>query len=95
MNPDLEADIEALRRAAAGVAVTGDRVAGAAAGEPPPPQVPRWATVDAAQLAGETARRQLALIGAEIEETARRITSAAEAYELADARAVTRLRLIR
>ncbi|GAB2625841.1 hypothetical protein Aab01nite_84150 [Paractinoplanes abujensis] len=95
MNPDLEADIEALRRAASGVAATGDRVSAAAADDPAPPQVPRWATVEAAQLAGEAASRQLALIGAEIEETARRISVAAEAYELADARAVTRLRLTR
>ncbi|GID26473.1 hypothetical protein [Paractinoplanes brasiliensis] len=95
MNPDLEADIEALRRAASGVAATGARVTAAAADEPAPPQVPRWATVDAAQLAADAARRQLTMIGAEIEETARRITAAAEAYELADARAATRLRLTR
>ena len=49
MNPDLEVDTEALRRAASAVATTGDRVAGATAAEPPTPVVPRWAAADAAQ----------------------------------------------
>ncbi|WP_127499747.1 hypothetical protein [Actinoplanes solisilvae] len=95
MNPDLEVDIDALRRAAADIAATADRV-GAAAGEQPlPPAIPRWATTEAALLAAEAARQQLALIGSDLHETARRVRAASADYELADARAVTRLRLIR
>ncbi|MBU2668695.1 hypothetical protein KOI35_34820 [Actinoplanes bogorensis] len=94
MNPELEADTEALRRAASVWAATGDRVT-AAADDPAPPTVPRWVTVDAALLAAEAARQQLMAIGAEIEETARRIALVSADYELADARAVTRLRLTR
>ncbi|HET6482377.1 MAG TPA: type VII secretion target [Actinoplanes sp.] len=95
MNPDLEVDTEALRRAASDVSATGARVTAAAAEEPPPPAVPRWATTDAALLAAEAARHQLTMIGADVDETARRIRAAAADYELADARAVTRLRLTR
>ncbi|WP_250028593.1 hypothetical protein [Paractinoplanes maris] len=95
MNPELEVDADALRRAAAGVAAGGDRVGAATGDEPPVPLTPRWAAADAALLAGAAARGQLALIGAGIDETARRIGEAAAAYELADARAVTRLRLTR
>ncbi|MCY1137866.1 hypothetical protein OWR29_07645 [Actinoplanes sp. Pm04-4] len=95
MNPDLEVDTDALRRAASDVAATGAGVAAATAGEPPIPVVPRWTTADAAQLAAEAARGQLALLGADIGETARRVGDCSAAYELADARAVTRLRLTR
>ncbi|MCM4079839.1 hypothetical protein [Paractinoplanes hotanensis] len=95
MNPDLEVDTEALRRAASDMAATGDRVTAATAEEPPNPAIPRWAAADAAQQAAEAARAQLALLGADIGETARRVSESAAAYELADARAVTRLRLTR
>ncbi|WP_250001286.1 hypothetical protein [Actinoplanes sp. M2I2] len=95
MNPELEVDAEALRRAASEMAATGDRVTAAAAGEPPVPRTPRWAATDAAQLAGDAARGLLALIGADVDETARRVDEAGAAYELADARAATRLRLSR
>lgn len=95
MNPELEVDSDALRRAASDVAATADRVGAAAAEEPPPPAIPRWVTTDAALLAAEAARQQLALIGADLDDTARRIRAASADYELADARAVTRLRLIR
>ncbi|MBM2619215.1 hypothetical protein JIG36_27050 [Actinoplanes sp. LDG1-06] len=95
MNPDLEVDTDALRRSGSDVATTAGRVSAAAADEPPVPAVPRWAATDAALLAGEAARQQLTALGAEIEETARRITEVAADYELADARARTRLRLTR
>jgi len=95
MNPDLEVDAEDLRRAAAAVAATADRVTAAAAPEPLPPAIPRWATTDAAELAAAAARQQLTLLGADLAETARRIAAAAADYELADARAATRLRLTR
>ena len=95
MNPELEVDADALRRVASDVRATGDRVTAATAGDPPVPMTPRWTAADAARLAGEAARGQLALLGAEVDETARRIGEAGAAYELADARAVTRLRLTR
>ncbi|MGK5680822.1 hypothetical protein [Actinoplanes sp. URMC 104] len=95
MNPDLEVDVDALRRAACDVTATGDRVTAATGAEPQAPAVPRWTATDAAALAAEAARGQLAMIGADLDETARRITAASADYELADARAVTRLRLTR
>jgi hypothetical protein len=95
MNPDLEVDADDLRRAAAAVAAAADRVTAGTTPEPAPPATPRWATTDAAALAADAARRQLAVLGADLAETARRITAAAADYELADARAATRLRLTR
>ncbi len=95
MNPDLEVDTDALKRAASEVAATADRVTAAAGDEPPALTTPRWATCDAALLAAEAARAQLVMIGADVDETAHRITAASADYELADARAVTRLRLSR
>ncbi|MCO8275749.1 type VII secretion target [Actinoplanes sp. TRM 88003] len=95
MNPELEVDLEALRRAAAGLATTGDRVTAATAAEPATPAVPRWGAADAAQQAAEAARGQLALLGAEVAETARRLAESAAAYERADDRAASRLRLAR
>ena len=95
MHPDLEADTDALRQHAAAVASTGARITEATAAEPVPDPTPRWAAVGAATLAAEAARRQLALLGAEVTETARLIDAARAEYELADARAVTRLRLTR
>jgi hypothetical protein len=95
MNPELEVDTDELRRAADATAATADRVSTAAAGQPVVPRVPRWAAVDAAVLAGDVAGQQLALIGADLTETARRIRAATAGYELADARAAARLRLTR
>jgi hypothetical protein len=95
MNPDLEVDADDLRRTAAAVAAAAAEVTAGTRHEPVPVTTPRWATTDAAALASEAARRQLAMIGADLAETARQITEAAAAYELADARAVTRLRLTR
>ena len=95
MHPDLEADTHALRQRAAEVAATADRITDGTTSEPVPDTSPRWAAVDAAVLAAEAARQQLAHIGAEVAETARLIDAASAAYELADARAVTRLRLTR
>jgi hypothetical protein len=95
MNPELEVDTDELRLAATATAATADRVSTAAAGLPVTPVVPRWATADAAALAADAAGHQLALLGADLAETARRIRGAAADYELADARAVTRLRLAR
>jgi hypothetical protein len=95
MNPDLEVDADDLRRVAAAVAAAAHRVTAGAAQEPVPPAIPRWATVDAAALAAEAVGQQLAVLGADLAETARQITAAAADYELADARAATRLRLTR
>ncbi|SNY51868.1 hypothetical protein [Paractinoplanes atraurantiacus] len=95
MQPDLEVDTEELRHDASAVAGTASRIIVGAAQAPSPDTTPRWVTADAAMLAALAARQQLGLIGAEVADTARRITTAAADYELADARAVTRLRLSR
>jgi hypothetical protein len=95
MNPDLEVDTDELRHAATALAATAGRVSGGAGAAPAAEVTPRWATADAAVLAAEAARQQLAHLGAGIAETARRINAVAADYELADARAVTRLRLAR
>ena len=94
-HPQLEVDTGELRRAASAVDATGERVTAGTAQEPVPDSVPRWITTDAATQAAEAARQQLALLGADIADTARLITAAAQEYELADARAATRLRLTR
>jgi hypothetical protein len=95
MNPDLEVDTDELRRTASEVTATAARVTDATAAEPTPEAVPRWVSTDAALLAADAARQHLAQLGGDIAETARRISVAAEEYELADARAATRLRLSR
>ncbi|XVV13518.1 hypothetical protein ACQP2X_03940 [Actinoplanes sp. CA-131856] len=95
MHPDLEVDTDELRHDAAAVAGTASRIISGTAQAPSPGTTPRWATADAAMLAAEAARHQLGMIGAEMADTARRITAVAADYELADARAVTRLRLSR
>jgi hypothetical protein len=95
MNPDLEVDTEELRRAASALTTTAARVTAGAGHAPAAEETPRWVTAGAATLAAEAARQQLAQLGAEIAETARRISAAAADYELADARAATRLRLSR
>ena len=95
MNPELHVDTDELRHTAAATAAVADRVGTAAAGHPVVTQVPRWAAVEAAALAGDVAGQQLAQIGADLAGTARRIRAAAAGYELADARAATRLRLTR
>ncbi|WP_433374469.1 hypothetical protein ACQPZX_04065 [Actinoplanes sp. CA-142083] len=95
MNPDLEADTEDLRRAASALTTTAAETSAAATAPPPVPRTPRWQTTDAASLATEAARQQLQHLGAHMAQTARRITAAAAAYEEADARAATRLRLSR
>jgi hypothetical protein len=95
MNPELEVDTDELRRTASAVADTADRVTAGVAERPAAETVPRWITADAAVLAAEAAGQQLALLGADLAETARRIQAAAAEYKLADARAATRLRLTR
>jgi hypothetical protein len=92
MNPDLEVDPDDLRRIVAALSGTASRVTGAGAHAPAPIPSPRWATVDAATQAAESARAELARLGADLAETARRITEAATSYEAADARAAARLR---
>jgi hypothetical protein len=95
MNPDLEVDTDELRRAAATLADTAARVTAGSEQAPAAEVTPRWTTTDAAALAAEAARQQLAHLAGDIAETARQITATAEAYELADTRAATRLRLTR
>lgn len=95
MNPDLEVDTDGLRRAAAALDATAAEVSAGTGQQPPAEVTPRWATADAAVLAADAARQQLAQLGADLAETARRITTAAAEYEQADARAATRLRLTR
>jgi ribosomal silencing factor RsfS len=95
MNPDLEVDASELRRTASAVADTAARVSAAADQQPDIDTTPRWATTDAAMLAAEAARQQMAALADDIAETARQISAAAAAYEEADARAATRLRLTR
>ncbi|MEV4346024.1 hypothetical protein AB0J83_16275 [Actinoplanes sp. NPDC049596] len=95
MQPDLEVDTDELRHDASAVAGTASRITSGTDQAPVPDTTPRWAAADAAGLAAEAARHHLALIGSEVAETARRISTAAAEYELADARAVTRLRLSR
>ncbi|GLY00878.1 hypothetical protein [Actinoplanes sp. NBRC 101535] len=90
-----QADTADLRRHAADVEATARRLDGAGAAAPHTETTPRWATATAADLAAGAARRSLALIGNDTAETAQRITAAARAYEEADARAATRLRLTR
>ena len=95
MNPDLEVDADDLRRLASAVADTATRVTAGARQEPAVDSTPRWATADAAALAADAARGQLPVLGADIADTAHRITMAVAAYETADARAAVRLRLSR
>lgn len=95
MNPDLDVDTGELRRAATRLSGTGAETTAAASATPSTPRTPRWQAVDAATLAAETARQQLAHLGADIAETAGRVTASAAAYEQADERAATRLRLTR
>jgi hypothetical protein len=95
MNPDLEVDTDELRRTASEVTATAAGVTAGTAAEPLPEPVPRWVSTDAALLAADAARQHLAQLGADIAETAQKISSVAEEYELADARAATRLRLTR
>jgi hypothetical protein len=92
MKSDLEVDTDALCRTASALSGTAARVTGAAAHSPSPTPAPRWATVDAALRAAESARDEIARLGADLAETARQITETAAAYESADARAAARLR---
>jgi hypothetical protein len=97
LDPDFEVDADDVRRTASALAETAARVAAGTEQAPSPEATatPRWVTVDPALLAAEAARHQLAQIGADIADTARQIVTAAADYELADARAATRLRLTR
>lgn len=95
MNPDLEVDTEELRRAASALHATAAETAAGAASMPSAESTPRWRTADAAILAAEASRQQLQHLGADIAETARQVTAAAEAYQEADSRAAARLRLTR
>jgi hypothetical protein len=95
MNPEIEVDTEELRRAASALAGTASEATTSAATPPSIPRTPRWHTTDAATLAVEAAQQQLRQLGADLAETARQVTAAAAAYQEADARAATRLRLSR
>ena len=95
MNSDLEVDTDDLRRTAAAVAGTATRVTAGTWQEPFVDGTPRWATADAAALAADAAREQLAVLGADIADIARRMVEAAAAYEAADDRAAARLRSAR
>jgi hypothetical protein len=95
MNPDLEVDTDGLRRAAAALNTTATEVQAGTVHEPPAERTPRWTTAEAAVLAAEAARQQLAQLGADLADTADRIATAAAEYEQADARAATHLRLTR
>ena len=95
MDPDFEVDTEELRRHTTEAAAVADRIIGAAGDAPLPDPSPRWAVADAAALAADSARQQLQLLGTDLTETARRIGAAAAAYEEADARTATRLRMSR
>jgi hypothetical protein len=95
MNPDFEVDTDELRRAASALATTADATTAGTTAQPAARLTPRWRTADAAALASDAARQQLAVLGADLAETARQVTAAAEAYAQADARAATRLRLSR
>jgi len=95
MNPDFEVDTDELRRAASALTGTAAQVSAGASEMPAARLTPRWRTADAAAIAAEAARQQLALLGDDIDETARRIAASATAYELADARATARLRSTR
>ncbi|MEU4425005.1 hypothetical protein AB0F81_30665 [Actinoplanes sp. NPDC024001] len=95
MNSDFEADTEALRRDSTALTGTAARVSGLAGSAPVPDPAPRWGTTSAAELATAAARQLVAHLGGDVEATARQVREAAEAYAEADARAATRLRLIR
>ena len=95
MNPDLEVDTEELGRAASSLTTTATETSAAATAAPTVPHTPRWRTTDAAALATAAAQQQLQHLGAGTAETARQVTAAAAAYQEADARAATRLRLSR
>ncbi|MBG0563307.1 type VII secretion target [Actinoplanes aureus] len=92
MNPDFEADTDAMRRAAAALDSTADRVRGAAGAAPVPDPTPRWATTGASDLATTAARQLVDRLAGDVEATARGVREVAEAYEEADARAAARLR---
>jgi len=95
MNSDLEVDTDDLRRTASAVTDTATRVTAGTLQEPTVDGTPRWSTTEAAALAAGAARGQIAVLGADIADTARRIVAAAEAYEAADDRAAARLRSAR
>ncbi|MET0422716.1 MAG: type VII secretion target [Actinoplanes sp.] len=91
MNPDLEVDTDDLRHTASALAALASRVTDAAAHEPVGEATPRWLTTGAAALAADAARSQLAQIGADLADTARRISRAADEYVSADTRAADRI----
>lgn len=94
MQPDLEADTEALRQDSAALVGTASRVSGAGPAPVPEP-TPRWGATTAADFAATAAARLLEQLGSDVAATARQIREAAEAYEEADVRAAARLRLTR
>jgi hypothetical protein len=92
MNTDLTVDTTEVRATASDLAAAGERVSAGAADPPDPVAGPRWATTNAAALATEAIRRQLAQLRAGIIGTAREIDTAAFDYEAADERSAARLR---
>jgi hypothetical protein len=92
MKPDLTVDTTEVRATASDLSAAGGRVSAGAADPPEAVTAPRWATCDAAALATEAIRRQLAEVGAGIIATAREIATAALDYEAADDRSAARMR---
>ncbi|MEU8237908.1 type VII secretion target [Actinoplanes missouriensis] len=96
---DFHAENGDLRRLAAATDDLAARITGLTGPSSPsslvPESPPGWAAATPAALAADALRRQLEFLGADIAETARRITAAATAYQEADARAATRFRLTR
>ena len=92
MNPDLEVDVPDVRSRASAVDATGDRVASGVSAAPAPVLVPRWAAGDAAGLAADAARAQLAALGADAEAIARGMRAAAASYADTDLAVAARLR---
>ena len=92
MKPDLTVNTTDVRATASDLATAGDHVSAGAADPPDTVPAPRWATTDAAELATEAIRRQLARVAAGITRTAREIDTTALDYEAADERSATRIR---
>jgi hypothetical protein len=92
MKPDLTVDTTEVRATASELEAAGIRVSAGAAETPETVAVPRWKASDAAALAAEAIRRQVADAGAGIAAAAREIVAAVVDYEAADERSATRMR---
>ena len=92
MKADLTVDTTEVRAIASRLGAAGGRVSAGAADAPETVMTPRWATSDAATLASEAFRRQLAEVGGGITATAREMAAATVDYEAADERSAARMR---